>query len=241
MTTNITGWTVINAPNSPAPDEAAAGVHHIAYTYGGSWCAAVDDTRRLKASGDPSPPAASIITGRRPSMLPTRDPDGFCAWELQIRDKLLDGPRRTAYFTKRGLPPRIPDRRGLRSGRSDSSSTRPGRADGKRSASGVRRLSAGNDAAGTVRAETPRVLTAGNGHRKVSRPGTLPGHPCQSRLHLTRCSTATTEARAIATRSSPRCSMARRSTTTASVTCWRSALVPTTVATPSSAPGCVPA
>src|SRR5207245_3560740 len=41
---------VINNPGSPAPDPAAAGVHHIAYTYAGLG-ELLSTYRRLKASG----------------------------------------------------------------------------------------------------------------------------------------------------------------------------------------------
>jgi catechol 2,3-dioxygenase-like lactoylglutathione lyase family enzyme len=70
---------VINDPGSSAPDAAAAGVHHIAYTYGelGELLATY---RRLKASG--IEPARCINHGPTISMY-YRDPDGLRV-ELQI-------------------------------------------------------------------------------------------------------------------------------------------------------------
>jgi catechol 2,3-dioxygenase-like lactoylglutathione lyase family enzyme len=70
---------VINTPGAPAPDEAAAGVHHVAYTYAelGELLATY---RRLKASG--IEPARCINHGPTTSMY-YRDPDGLRV-ELQV-------------------------------------------------------------------------------------------------------------------------------------------------------------
>ena len=70
---------VLNTPGSPAPDPAAAGVHHIAYTYAdlGELLATY---RRLKTRG--IEPARCINHGPTTSMY-YRDPDGLRV-ELQI-------------------------------------------------------------------------------------------------------------------------------------------------------------
>jgi len=83
---------VINAPNSPAPDEAAAGVHHIAYTYA-DLGALLSTYRRLKASG--IEPARCINHGPTTSMY-YRDPDGLRV-ELQIDNFSM--AEANAYFT----------------------------------------------------------------------------------------------------------------------------------------------
>ncbi|PYM81948.1 MAG: biphenyl 2,3-dioxygenase [Candidatus Rokuibacteriota bacterium] len=70
---------VLNTPGSPAPDPAAAGVHHIAYTYTGLG-ELLATYRRLKASG--IEPARCINHGPTTSMY-YRDPDGLRV-ELQI-------------------------------------------------------------------------------------------------------------------------------------------------------------
>jgi catechol 2,3-dioxygenase-like lactoylglutathione lyase family enzyme len=84
---------VLNAPDSPAPEEAAAGVHHIAYTYAdlGELLATY---RRLKASG--IEPARCINHGPTTSMY-YRDPDGLRV-ELQI-DNFATMAECQAYFT----------------------------------------------------------------------------------------------------------------------------------------------
>ncbi|HKQ63613.1 MAG TPA: VOC family protein [Methylomirabilota bacterium] len=84
---------VINNPGSPAPDPAAAGVHHIAYTYtelGGL----LATYRRLKAAG--IEPARCINHGPTISMY-YRDPDGLRV-ELQI-DVFATMAEAHAYFT----------------------------------------------------------------------------------------------------------------------------------------------
>jgi Glyoxalase/Bleomycin resistance protein/Dioxygenase superfamily len=70
---------VINTPGSAAPDPAAAGVHHIAYTYG-DLGQLLSTYRRLKANG--IEPARCINHGPTISMY-YRDPDGLRV-ELQI-------------------------------------------------------------------------------------------------------------------------------------------------------------
>jgi catechol 2,3-dioxygenase-like lactoylglutathione lyase family enzyme len=84
---------VINLPDSPAPEPAAAGVHHIAYTYGdlGELLATY---RRLKAAG--IEPARCIKHGPTVSMY-YRDPDGLRV-ELQI-DVFATMAEAHAYFT----------------------------------------------------------------------------------------------------------------------------------------------
>lgn len=83
---------VINAAGSPAPDEAAAGVHHIAYTYAGLG-ELLGTYRRLKAAG--IEPARCINHGPTTSMY-YRDPDGLRV-ELQIDNFTMD--EANAYFT----------------------------------------------------------------------------------------------------------------------------------------------
>ena len=83
---------VINAPNSPMPDDAAAGVHHIAYTYA-DLGALLATYRRLKAAG--IEPARCINHGPTTSMY-YRDPDGLRV-ELQIDNFAM--PEANAYFT----------------------------------------------------------------------------------------------------------------------------------------------
>ena len=63
---------VINNPGSPAPDPAAAGVHHIAYTYA-ELGELLSTYRRLKAAG--IKPARCINHGPTISMY-YKDPDG---------------------------------------------------------------------------------------------------------------------------------------------------------------------
>src|SRR5258705_8615062 len=70
---------VINMPDSPAPEPAAAGVHHIAYTYA-DLGELLSTYRWLKASG--IEPARCINHGPTISMY-YRDPDGLRV-ELQI-------------------------------------------------------------------------------------------------------------------------------------------------------------
>jgi catechol 2,3-dioxygenase-like lactoylglutathione lyase family enzyme len=84
---------VINSPGSPAPDAAAAGVHHIAYTYAdlGELLATY---RRLKAAG--IEPVRCINHGPTVSMY-YRDPDGLRV-ELQI-DVFATMAEAHAYFT----------------------------------------------------------------------------------------------------------------------------------------------
>ena len=84
---------VINAPNSAAPDEAAAGVHHIAYTYAGLG-ELLATYRRLKAAG--IEPARCINHGPTTSMY-YRDPDGLRV-ELQI-DNFATMDEANAYMT----------------------------------------------------------------------------------------------------------------------------------------------
>jgi catechol 2,3-dioxygenase-like lactoylglutathione lyase family enzyme len=84
---------VLNAPGSPAPDPEAAGVHHIAYTYG-DLGQLLSTYRRLKASG--IEPARCINHGPTISMY-YRDPDGLRV-ELQI-DVFATMDEARAYFT----------------------------------------------------------------------------------------------------------------------------------------------
>jgi catechol 2,3-dioxygenase-like lactoylglutathione lyase family enzyme len=84
---------VINMPDSPAPEPAAAGVHHIAYTYGGLG-ELLSTYRRLKARG--IEPARCINHGPTISMY-YRDPDGLRV-ELQI-DVFATMDEAHAYFT----------------------------------------------------------------------------------------------------------------------------------------------
>jgi catechol 2,3-dioxygenase-like lactoylglutathione lyase family enzyme len=84
---------VINAPGSPTADEAAAGVHHIAYTYAGLG-ELLATYRRLKASG--IEPARCINHGPTISMY-YRDPDGLRV-ELQI-DVFATMDEAHAYLT----------------------------------------------------------------------------------------------------------------------------------------------
>jgi len=70
---------VINTPGAPAPDEAAVGVHHVAYTYAGLG-ELLATYRRLKARG--IEPARCINHGPTTSMY-YRDPDGLRV-ELQV-------------------------------------------------------------------------------------------------------------------------------------------------------------
>ena len=84
---------VLNTPGSPAPDPAAAGVHHIAYTYGGLG-ELLSTYRRLKASG--IEPARCINHGPTTSMY-YRDPDGLRV-ELQI-DNFATMDEAHAYLT----------------------------------------------------------------------------------------------------------------------------------------------
>ena len=84
---------VINNPGSPAPDPAAAGVHHIAYTYG-ELGELLSTYRRLKASG--IEPARCINHGPTISMY-YRDPDGLRV-ELQI-DVFATMDEAHAYLT----------------------------------------------------------------------------------------------------------------------------------------------
>jgi catechol 2,3-dioxygenase-like lactoylglutathione lyase family enzyme len=83
---------VINSPGSPAPDETAAGVHHIAYTYAGLG-ELLSTYRRLKAAG--IEPARCINHGPTTSMY-YRDPDGLRV-ELQIDNFSMD--EANAYLT----------------------------------------------------------------------------------------------------------------------------------------------
>jgi len=84
---------VINNPGSPEPDAAAAGVHHIAYTYAelGQLLATY---RRLKARG--IEPARCINHGPTISMY-YRDPDGLRV-ELQV-DVFATMAEANAYLT----------------------------------------------------------------------------------------------------------------------------------------------
>ena|SRR5262245_38263685 len=84
---------VIKAPDSPPPDPAAAGVHHIAYTYA-DLGELLSTYRRLKASG--IEPARCINHGPTTSMY-YRDPDGLRV-ELQI-DNFATMDEAHAYFT----------------------------------------------------------------------------------------------------------------------------------------------
>jgi catechol 2,3-dioxygenase-like lactoylglutathione lyase family enzyme len=84
---------VINMPDSPTPEPAAAGVHHIAYTYG-DLGELLSTYRRLKASG--IEPARCINHGPTISMY-YRDPDGLRV-ELQI-DVFATMAEAHAYFT----------------------------------------------------------------------------------------------------------------------------------------------
>ena len=102
---------VIDAAGSPAPDEAAAGVHHIAYTYAGLG-ELLGTYRRLKAAG--IEPARCINHGPTTSMY-YRDPDGLRV-ELQI-DNFHDG-RSKCVLHEPGVC-REPHRRDLRSGGAD--------------------------------------------------------------------------------------------------------------------------
>src|SRR4029453_15819235 len=83
---------VLNTPGSPAPDPEAAGVHHIAYTYG-DLGELLGTYRRLKAAG--IEPARCINHGPSTSMY-YRDPDGLRV-ELQIDNFTMD--EANAYFT----------------------------------------------------------------------------------------------------------------------------------------------
>jgi len=78
---------VINNPGSPAPDPAAAGVHHIAYTYAGLG-ELLSTYRRLKATGIDHGPTISMYY---------RDPDGLRV-ELQI-DVFATMDEAHAYLT----------------------------------------------------------------------------------------------------------------------------------------------
>jgi len=84
---------VINNPGSPAPDPAAAGVHHIAYT-NAELGELLSTYRRLKAAG--IEPARCINHGPTISMY-YRDPDGLRV-ELQI-DVFATMAEAHAYFT----------------------------------------------------------------------------------------------------------------------------------------------
>jgi catechol 2,3-dioxygenase-like lactoylglutathione lyase family enzyme len=86
---------VINAAGSPAADEAAAGVHHVAYTYAGLG-ELLATYRRLKAGG--IEPARCINHGPTTSMY-YRDPDGLRV-ELQV-DNFATMAEANAYFTSR--------------------------------------------------------------------------------------------------------------------------------------------
>jgi len=83
---------IINTPDSPAADPAAAGVHHIAYTYAGLG-ELLATYRRLKASG--IEPARCINHGPTTSMY-YRDPDGLRV-ELQI-DNFATADEAHAYL-----------------------------------------------------------------------------------------------------------------------------------------------
>ena len=83
---------VINAAGSSAPDEAAAGVHHIAYTYA-ELGELLGTYRRLKAVG--IEPVRCINHGPTTSMY-YRDPDGLRV-ELQVDNFSMD--EANAYFT----------------------------------------------------------------------------------------------------------------------------------------------
>jgi catechol-2,3-dioxygenase len=84
---------VLNSPGSPAPAPEAAGVHHIAYTYG-DLGQLLSTYRRLKASG--IEPARCINHGPTISMY-YRDPDGLRV-ELQV-DVFATTDEAHAYFT----------------------------------------------------------------------------------------------------------------------------------------------
>lgn len=84
---------VLNTPGSATPDPAAAGVHHIAYTYAGLG-ELLSTYRRLKASG--IEPVRCINHGPTTSMY-YRDPDGLRV-ELQI-DNLATMDEAHAYLT----------------------------------------------------------------------------------------------------------------------------------------------
>jgi len=84
---------VINMPDSPTPEPAAAGVHHIAYTYG-DLGELLSTYRRLKASG--IEPARCINHGPTISMY-YRDPDGLRV-ELQV-DVFATMAEANAYLT----------------------------------------------------------------------------------------------------------------------------------------------
>ena len=84
---------VIKTPEGPAADPAAAGVHHIAYTYA-DLGELLSTYRRLKASG--IEPARCINHGPTTSMY-YRDPDGLRV-ELQI-DNFATMEEACAYFT----------------------------------------------------------------------------------------------------------------------------------------------
>ena len=84
---------VINTPGCPVPDPAAAGVHHVAYTYAGLG-ELLSTYRRLKATG--IEPARCINHGPTTSMY-YRDPDGLRV-ELQI-DNFSTMDEAHAYLT----------------------------------------------------------------------------------------------------------------------------------------------
>ena len=84
---------VLNTPGCPAPDEAAAGVHHIAYTYAGLG-ELLATYQRLKGRG--IEPSRCINHGPTTSMY-YRDPDGLRV-ELQI-DNFATMEEAHAYFT----------------------------------------------------------------------------------------------------------------------------------------------
>ena len=84
---------VLNTPGSPSPDPAAAGVHHIAYTYAGLG-ELLATYRRLKTRG--IEPARCINHGPTTSMY-YRDPDGLRV-ELQI-DNFATMDEAHAYLT----------------------------------------------------------------------------------------------------------------------------------------------
>lgn len=84
---------VLHAPGSPAASDAAAGVHHIAYTYAGLG-ELLATYRRLKAGG--IEPARCINHGPTTSMY-YRDPDGLRV-ELQV-DNFATMAECQAYFT----------------------------------------------------------------------------------------------------------------------------------------------
>ena len=84
---------IINTPGAPAPDSAAAGVHHVAYTYAGLG-ELLSTYRRLKASG--IEPARCINHGPTTSMY-YRDPDGLRV-ELQV-DNFATMDEANAYLT----------------------------------------------------------------------------------------------------------------------------------------------